>query len=275
MLHHSVNSPLATLAQRYVSFQPEQNIQLIVSDDAQSLAAVERVLSSSDDVPGKDLLRLSTGTDLGHVRSYLMEVRLEADEKVTDPSPRISILHALGNTSSFTSHLPCHQDTNGGGDVIMSKSQASPSTPKKRKSRHHESTEEVVDEPPQHQQSTQKGDLEHLEVLYNLWKGAGKQVNLWDWLQGYKNHVTGQNEDGESGNENGNAIGGDHGTDTQADRGDGKKRKRENDVDINEDGIHASFVRFCEEARMLGMVRARGKGVGRKADEVVKGVTLL
>ena len=164
----------------------------------------------------------------------------------------------------------------------MSKSQASPSTPKKWKSRHHESTEEVVDEPPQNEQSNQKGDLEHLEVLYNLWKGAGKQVNLWDWLQGYKNHFTGQNDnedgdDDENGNDNGNGndVGGDHGTDTQADRGDGKKKKRENDVDINEDGIHASFVRFCEEARMLGMVRARGKGVGRKADEVVKGVTLL
>lgn len=99
--------------------------------------------------------------------------------------------------------------------------------------------------------------------MYNLWKGAGKQVNLWDWLQGYKNHITGQDDDEE-----------DTG-DIEGEReGEGKKRKRQLD-DVDEDGIHASFVRFCEEARMLGMVRARGKGVGRKADEVVKGVTLL
>lgn len=46
-------------------------------------------------------------------------------------------------------------------------------------------------------------------------------------------------------------------------------------VEVNEDRLHATFVRFCEEARMLGLVRARGKAVGRKADEVVKGVTLI
>jgi hypothetical protein len=116
--------------------------------------------------------------------------------------------------------------------------------------------------------ANQKGDLEHLEVLYNLWKGAGKQVNLWDWLQGYKNHITGQGED-----ENEDEVDNDGDTERQED-GEGKKRKRKL-ADVDEDGIHASFVRFCEEARMLGMVRARGKGVGRKADEVVKGVTLL
>ena len=92
-------------------------------------------------------------------------------------------------------------------------------------------------------------------------------MNLWDWLQGYKNHVTGQDEDNE---EDGDKVDGDR---ERKEEGEGKKRKRE--VDVDEDGIHASFVRFCEEARMLGMVRARGKGVGRKADEVVKGVTLL
>jgi hypothetical protein len=135
---------------------------------------------------------------------------------------------------------------------------SSPSTPKKRKSRRIE----PADEDPE--SGNQKGDLEHLEVLYNLWKGAGKQVNLWDWLQGYKNHITGQEEDNDDEDIE------------QKENGEGKKRKRQGELDdVDEDGIHASFVRFCEEARMLGMVRARGKGVGRKADEVVKGVTLL
>jgi hypothetical protein len=175
---------------------------------------------------------------------------------VTDPSPRISILHALGNTSSFTSHLQPTPANANGKNV-----QSSPSTPKKRKSRHTEPTDHATEEP-----ANQKGDLEHLEVLYNLWKGAGKQVNLWDWLQGYKNHITGQDEDNDE-----NDVDGDR---ERQEDGEGKKRKRKLD-DVDEDGIHASFVRFCEEARMLGMVRARGKGVGRKADEVVKGVTLL
>jgi hypothetical protein len=70
-----------------------------------------------------------------------------------------------------------------------------------------------------------------------------------------------------------------------------RKRRREEDVEAqdetrtsgpqqiggvsDEDRLHASFVRFCEEARMLGLVRARGKGVGRRGDEVVKSVTLV
>ena len=218
------------------------------------MAEIESILASSDaDMPGKDLFTLSTGTDLAHVRPF----HFRPDEQVTDPSPRISILHALGNTSSFIAHLPStHSEKANGGHV-----QSSPSTPKKRKSRHTETTEDIKES------ENQKGDLEHLEVLYNLWKGAGKQVNLWDWLQGYKNHFTGQDEDLE---EDGDKVDGDR---ERKEEGEGKKRKRE--VDVDEDVIHASFVRFCEEARMLGMVRARGKGVGRKADEVVKGVTLL
>jgi hypothetical protein len=84
--------------------------------------------------------------------------------------------------------------------------------------------------------ANQKGDLEHLEVLYNLWKGAGKQVNLWDWLQGYKNHITGQGED-----ENEDEVDNDGDTERQED-GEGKKRKRKL-ADVDEDGIHASFVR--------------------------------
>jgi hypothetical protein len=39
--------------------------------------------------------------------------------------------------------------------------------------------------------------------------------------------------------------------------------------------LHATFVRFCEEARMLGLVRARGKGTGKRGDEVVKGIGLI
>jgi len=191
---------------------------------------------------------------------------------VTDPSPRISILQALANTSSFTSHLrvpqasgviPVH--TNGNG--------SSPSTPKKRKSRHTETTEETAEA---NTEIHSKGDLGDLEVLYNLWKGAGKQVNLWDWLQGYKNHVTGAGgDDGDGDDDDGDGIvRPDPMENDNNNEGAGRKRKHADEA-VDEDKLHAIFVRFCEEARMLGMVRARGKAVGRKADEVVKGVTLL
>lgn len=42
-----------------------------------------------------------------------------------------------------------------------------------------------------------------------------------------------------------------------------------------QDRLHATFVRFCEEARMLGLVRARGGRTAKKADEVVKGIGLV
>lgn len=37
--------------------------------------------------------------------------------------------------------------------------------------------------------------------------------------------------------------------------------------------LHAVFVRFCEEARMFGLVRARGRA--KRADEVVKSIGLV
>jgi hypothetical protein len=152
--------------------------------------------------------------------------------------------------------------------------EGSPETPKKRKSRHvpTEPIERDTEEDEKKTDGHEKGDLADLEVLYNLWKGSGKTVNLWDWLQGYKNHITGAgDEDENEGDQEKESVeADDKGKEKERESG---KRKREEEVD--EDQIHASFVRFCEEARMLGMVRARGKAVGRKADEVVKGVTLL
>jgi hypothetical protein len=123
-----------------------------------------------------------------------------------------------------------------------------------------------------------QGDLKDLETLFGLWKGAGKNVNLWDWLQGYRNTMAGENDNDNDQEEE------------EEDEGKTIKRSRPDQsegetqapasaptrgVEVNEDRLHATFVRFCEEARMLGLVRARGKAVGRKADEVVKGVTLI
>ena len=146
------------------------------------------------------------------------------------------------------------------------------------------------------------GDIKDLEILYGLWKGAGKSVNLWDWFQGYLGSFSTEDDHDEEGD---GEVGVDEGdeparisllrkrkraleleaeADTNADDdaareslgSNGKDREGEGERDVEKrDRLHASFVRFCEEARMLGMVRARGKGVGRRADEVVKGVTLV
>lgn len=220
-----------------------------------------------------------------------------------DPSPRISILHALSNTSSYTSALPPLPHT---ADPGSSPKPKHPETPTKKSNLKRTAMPkppppgEVNGEGNNHE--TRKGsygDIKDLEILYNLWKGAGKSVNLWDWLQGYMGSFS--NEDDGHGQEE-EEVGLDEGDEParvslmrkrkraqQEKEGEENENENENEVDIDgqekerdeeeegkkRDRLHASFVRFCEEARMLGMVRARGKGVGRRADEVVKGVTLV
>jgi hypothetical protein len=71
MLHHSVNSPLATLAQRYVP--PTLGVQYVADggSDSTRLAEIEAILASSDDdIPGKNLLWLSASADLAHVYPF-------------------------------------------------------------------------------------------------------------------------------------------------------------------------------------------------------------
>jgi hypothetical protein len=141
-----------------------------------------------------------------------------------------------------------------------------------------------------------KGDLAELQMLFNLWQSAGRSVNLWDWLEGFRSNVLHPSpavaevagvpadqdmavtEDAAAG---GGAVVGKRkrGGPVEKDGEDGAD-DAEADADEKEDEdkaarLHATFVRFCEEARMLGLVRARGKGVGRRGDEVVKGVGMV
>lgn len=116
------------------------------------------------------------------------------------------------------------------------------------------------------------GDIKELEVLYGLWKGAGKNVNLWDWLQGYQGSMAPDDGDAEDGDGSGS---GDEPARVTASRKRQREEKEGDEHGDDQDRLHATFVRFCEEARMLGLVRARGKGVGRRGDEVVKSVTLV
>lgn len=142
-----------------------------------------------------------------------------------------------------------------------------------------------------------KGDLAELQMLFNLWQSAGRSVNLWDWLEGFRSNVlhpspavaaasadqdAAVTEDMANG---GGAVVGKRkrGGPVEKDGADGAD-EAEADADAGADEeededkaarLHATFVRFCEEARMLGLVRARGKGVGRRGDEVVKGVGMV
>lgn len=164
--------------------------------------------------------------------------------QVNDPSPRISILHALANPSSYT-HAPLPETG---------------ATPSRQRAGANGDSAQATD-----------GALKELETLYGLWKGAGKSVNLWDWLQGFQGSLAADAEaeahaeaDGEV-----EADAGDEGE--AAERSSSRKRPRPSDDATEQDRSHASFVRFCEEARMMGLVRAKG----RKADEVIKSVTFV
>lgn len=129
------------------------------------------------------------------------------------------------------------------------------------------------------------GDLKEIETLFNLWKSAGRSVNLWDWLQGFRSTFNEDKDDGSDENVERSEAGEGKPSD-QEDIEAGANEKEANGTETPDDGkaeadeatqdrLHAAFIRFCEEARMLGLVRAKGKGTGRRADEVVKGVSLV
>jgi hypothetical protein len=72
MLHHSVNSPLATLAQRYVLLLCGEQYVADGGSDNIRLAEIEAILASDDDVPGKEFFQLSAGPDLSNVIPHLL-----------------------------------------------------------------------------------------------------------------------------------------------------------------------------------------------------------
>jgi hypothetical protein len=162
-----------------------------------------------------------------------------------------------------------------------------------------------------------KDDLRELEVLFAMWRSAGKTVNLWDWLEGFRATMEGERESQGGILEAPSCETGVVGTEVKSSGTSAKRKRSARDTEedgrdddearafqggrsregeVGEDGetarsvkeiadglrdekeaarLHAVFVRFCEEARMMGLVRARGKTVGRRGDEVVKGVGLI
>lgn len=123
--------------------------------------------------------------------------------------------------------------------------------------------------------------FKEIEVLYQLWQSAGKSVNLWDWLEGFRAMVDDdddEEEEEEDGDEKNEA------SENSADAApSNRKRKRSAHSNAGRDGDkaekearqHATFIRFVEESRMMGLVRARGSRTSKRTDEVVKGVTMI
>ncbi|WVQ79947.1 hypothetical protein IAT38_002048 [Cryptococcus sp. DSM 104549] len=258
-INHSLNSPLAKLVANDKT--PEQERKLA--------ALIQAVLDDPEDesIPGKALFKLSSHPNM---------------TSVLNPAPRVSILHALSNPENFIPNsTPANQPTNASTDKSLSDGKRKASTQngsarKRRANGADENTAEVEEEDGE--KATGEGELRELQTLFELWKGAGKSVNLWDWLEGFRMNMA------EVPSENGPTPG-DGGKEGEA--ADGVRSASRKPADENEDEengeletkrdeenearLHAVFIRFVEEARMMGLVRAKGK----KADELVKGVGIV
>ncbi|ORY32810.1 hypothetical protein BCR39DRAFT_521705 [Naematelia encephala] len=265
-----------------------QNSALAAVDEQDKLAELQAILEEirkqgpDAQIPGNDLFELDIPPDLGHTQ---------------DPAPRISILHALSQPSSFH-HSP---QISTSPETVPGTSASGRSSTKRthdESDSHHVST---TDESDSHHVSTtdERGDLKELQTLFALWRGAGKTVNLWDWLEGFRGVVVSDKEEENTSSPNEQESNGKKRRRGQgAGAGSGEQEEGDDDVDMDEEEVngdkqdeqgdkppqlsdqeserlHAAFIRFCEEARMLGLVRARAKGGPKRADEVIKSIGLV
>ncbi|WWC89238.1 uncharacterized protein L201_004156 [Kwoniella dendrophila CBS 6074] len=294
LLYHSINSSLAKLASTSDSHQLKR-IQ----------ALVHAIINRPDDesLPGRELLQLDTNRNL---------------TSVMNPAPRTSILHALSNSADYLPPISTPSERIKSIDRPQSTSPSPIKSASRKRKLNNETSEDdtrtsrrksgrevaenlqVEDQVMSEAGYEGKGEeLEELQMLFELWKSAGKSVNLWDWLEGFSGIMSyddqaqkqqqgqaelnpeGQEDDSiqNSINSNGHDV---NGNDTNVSNGvsaddDQRQKDIDNDNDNqdeeNEARLHSIFIRFVEEARMIGLIRARGKG--RKADEVVKGIGLV
>ena len=122
-------------------------------------------------------------------------------------------------------------------------------------------------------------DLSELKTLYSLWKAAGKSVNLWDWFEGFRasvrdskgdeQHHDEENEDDEVGGGSRKLEWKLRASPLPCDQQEAQEEAADEETSAR---LHAIFIRFCEEARMLGLVRKKGQGGFRRGDEVTKGI---
>ncbi|ORX35789.1 hypothetical protein BD324DRAFT_631701 [Kockovaella imperatae] len=231
-------------------------------------------------------------------RSDLMEVEdmtrnivetdaAEALEASLDPAPRIALLKALAESEPFLKFT-----ARGNGDVNLS--MAVNGTPAsttgshlRKRSRTEDSTVSMPEERQQPVTESVGGDLAEIHTLFQLYASAGRTVNLWDWLQGFEESTIKTVDEAKSAptaDGTTNAVEIESALEQEREKAamdDGDENEDENSSEEKEkevmdeteqDRLHSVFIRFCEEARMMGLLRARGKGVSRRADEVVKGV---
>ncbi len=117
-------------------------------------------------------------------------------------------------------------------------------------------------------------EYKELRILFELWRSAGKNINLWDWLEGFRESMA-DRDDAEDGQEAPDVVA----NLVEPESNGHIEPVLADDVEMTgleeeQDRLHAIFIRFCEEARMLGIVRARGRTVGKRGDEIVKGIGL-
>jgi len=208
--------------------------------------------------------------------------------QVVDPAPRIALLQALSDPSCYISPVATAQLSNGPSFRGPSASRKTGRVPVDHVviDQNNETSSIPTTKSPdiagtKDEEGDANGELREMETLFSLWKSAGRSVNLWDWLEGYRSTMNHQETDTRAGEEDDQE---EHGVETA-----GKRQHSPAPLDPNINGnlksgvlddeaqarLHATFVRFCEEARMLGLVRARGKGTGKRGDEVIKGIGLL
>ncbi|KAL7421917.1 hypothetical protein Q5752_003689 [Cryptotrichosporon argae] len=273
LLHHSHTSPLAALEDNEDSAAKLQTIVDAANADPLNAAAHELLVVP----PSKDLA------------------------STQNPAPRISILHALAYPVDFIARVDTLEPDAGAdgpaADIEHPAISARPYGMDVDQNSAANGDSHLMANGAQRSH----GEFKELETLYAMWKSAGRSVNLWDWLEGFRQAMTpdepgalpaGETDEA-SGTESGEAkvdadggasrkrkrgLNGDEdpevGDDSPEGAGENKNDERERDEE-EEARLHAVFVRFVEEARMVGLVRARGKGAGRRGDEVVKGVGLV
>lgn len=235
------------------------------------------------------------------------DVYVRADVQTLDPIPRTTVLHALQHPSDFIDPVaeraaalasqPASIFTTPSrkrGKQVIDVVDLSDTTPKSAKRRRLDASASATSIPivspapptlPTPIPMTalpdpsgimaERGDLKELQVMFNLYKAAGRNVNLWDWLEGFRKSM----------------LPGGMGKDKRMDKdkeAETETRDEEADTETLQAGIaaseaaeensarlHAAFVRFCEEARMMGLMRARGNARRSGVDEVVKSIGLI
>ena len=214
--------------------------------------------------------------------------------QVLDPAPRISILQALSQPSSFTdptlerAHAigttPSTTTTPSRrrGKQVIEAVDLSETTPKSAKRRKTATTSAntphaspssfpVGAAPDLAGPMAERGDLQELQVMFGLYRAAGRNVNLWDWLEGFRAGIRPKDKDKDR-------QGGDESVASeQVDTAGAVPTDGQKIAEMDEETaarLHAAFVRFCEEARMIGLMRAKGNARRRGVDEVVKSIGL-